>query len=83
MRDRFIVVHTYIIYHNISYHTYVGPLTEFAHNSYGTDYINVPTSRAHKISEPLNFSALYKHVFTRNFIEFDHYYSQKWYSQKF
>ena len=29
---------------------FVGPLTESDHNSYGTDYVNVPSSRALKIS---------------------------------
>ena len=33
----------------------VWPLTEFDHNSYGTDYVNVQTRRAFKIDEPLKF----------------------------
>ena len=30
-------------------------LTKSYLNSYGTDYVNVPTSRAPKISEPVKF----------------------------
>ena len=54
--------------------TSVGPLTESDHNSYGTDYANVPTIWALKISETLKFPAIYKHVFTRNLIGFDYSY---------
>ena len=35
--------------------TYVRPLTESGHKSYGTDYDKGPTNRAIKISESLQF----------------------------
>ena len=36
--------------HSLHGNTSVGPLTESDHNSYGTDYVKGPTSRALKIS---------------------------------